>query len=140
MLLHKAEIARRQIEVASELFFSGGDFLAIVTLSGAAEEILGKLIKRNGEAAMIDRLVELDKELTGGRSFNTVNTEINGIRNALKHANDPAEDEIEVEASAAIAMLSRAVVNYVLFTGGEATPSMVRVYEHLKALHPDAAR
>lgn len=48
MLLHKAEIARRQIEVAAELFFSGGDFLAVVTLSGAAEEILGKLIKRNG--------------------------------------------------------------------------------------------
>ena len=139
MLLHKAEIARRQIEVASELFFADGDFLAVVTLSGAAEEILGKLLQRNGEAAMIDRLVELDKELTGGRSFNILNEEINGIRNALKHANDPAEDEIEVDASAAIAMLSRAVVNYVLFTDGNATPSMMRVYEHLKALHPDTA-
>lgn len=140
MLLHKAEIARRQIETASELFFSGGDFLAVVTLAGAAEEILGKLIKRKGETAMIDRLVELDRKLTGGRSFDTVNKEVNGVRNALKHANDPNEDELEVEASSAIAMLSRAVVNYVLFTGGNATPNMVRVYEHLKALHPDAAR
>lgn len=140
MLLHKAEIARRQIEVAVELFFSGGDFLAVVTLSGAAEEILGKLIKRNGETAMIDQLMELDKELTGGRSFATVNKEINGIRNALKHANDPSEDEIEVDPSEAIAMLSRAVVNYVLFTDGVATPNMVRVYEHLKGLHPAATR
>lgn len=138
MLLHKAEIARRQIEVAADLFFSGGDFLAVVTLSGAAEEILGKLIKRNGETAMIDKLIELDKELTGGRSYAIINKEINGIRNALKHANDPAEDEIEVEPSEAIAMLSRAVVNYVLFTDGEATPRMVRVYEHLKELHSGA--
>ncbi|OAI26104.1 hypothetical protein [Methylomonas koyamae] len=139
MLLHKAEIARRQIEAASELFFSGGDFLAVVTLAGAAEEILGKLIKRRGETAMIDRLVELDRQLTGGRSFKIVNKEINGIRNALKHADDPNEDELEIEAGSAIAMLSRAVVNYVLFTGGDATPNMVRVYEHLKAIHPDAA-
>lgn len=140
MLLHKAEIARRQIEIAAELFFSGGDFLAVVTLSGAAEEILGKLIKRNGETAMIDQLMEFDKELTGGRSFAIVNKEINGIRNALKHASDPTEDEIEVDPGEAIAMLSRAVVNYVLFTDGAATPNMVRVYEHLKELHPAATR
>ena len=36
-------------------------------------------------------------------------------------------------------MLSRAVVNYVLLEGS-ATPSMVRVYEHLKVLHPDVVR
>jgi pyruvate-formate lyase-activating enzyme len=137
MRLHKIEIARRQIEVASELFFSGGDCLAVVTLAGAAEEILGSLIRRKGEAAMIDHLVELDKELTGGRPFGIVNDEINGIRNALKHAREPDEDELEVDTDEAIAMLSRAVGNYVLFTGGEATPSMVRVYEHLKASHPD---
>ncbi|WP_198402740.1 hypothetical protein [Methylomonas koyamae] len=113
--------------------------MAVVTLAGAAEEILGKLIKRRGETAMIDRLVELDRQLTGGRSFKIVNKEINGIRNALKHADDPNEDELEIEAGSAIAMLSRAVVNYVLFTGGDATPNMVRVYEHLKAIHPDAA-
>lgn len=89
---------------------------------------------------MIDQLMELDKELTGGRSFAIVNKEINGIRNALKHANDPTEDEIEVDPSEAIAMLSRAVVNYVLFTDGAATPNMVRVYEHLKGLHPAATR
>jgi hypothetical protein len=139
MKLHKIEIARRQIEVAAELFFSERDFLAVVTLAGAAEEILGSLIRRAGEPAMIDRLLELDKRLTGGRSYSVVNKEINGIRNALKHANDPFEDEIEVETGEAISMLSRAVVNYVLLSGGQATPIMVRVYEHLKVLHPNVA-
>ncbi len=86
MRLHKIEIARRQIEVAAELFFAERDFLAVVTLAGAAEEILGSLIKRVGEPAMIDHLLDLDKLLTGGRSFAVVNKEVNGIRNALKHA------------------------------------------------------
>lgn len=139
MKLHKIEIARRQIEVAAELFFAERDFLAVVTLAGAAEEILGSLIKRVGEPAMIDHLLDLDKLLTGGRSFSVVNKEVNGIRNALKHANDPSEDEIEVEAGEAISMLSRAVVNYVLLSSGQATPIMIRVYEHLKVLHPDVA-
>ena len=140
MRLHKIEIARRQIEIAAELFFAERDFLAVVTLAGAAEEILGSLIKRAGEPAMIDRLLDLDKRLTGGRSFAVVNKEVNGIRNALKHANDPSEDEIEIEDGEAISMLSRAVVNYVLLSNGQATPIMVRVYEHLKLLHPDVVR
>jgi hypothetical protein len=38
--------------------------LAVVTLAGAAEEILGSLIKRKDEAAMIDHLMEVDKRLT----------------------------------------------------------------------------
>ena len=139
MKLHKIEIARRQIEVAAELFFAEGDFLAVVTLAGAAEEILGNLIKRAGESAMIDRLVCLDKRLTGGRSFAVVNKEVNGIRNALKHANDPAEDEIEVDAGEAISMLSRAVANYARLSNEQPSPNMVRVYEHLKELHPNVA-
>ncbi len=34
-------------------------------------------------------------------------------------------------------MLSRAVANYVLLSSGQATPIMIRVYEHLKVLHTD---
>ena len=136
--LHKIEIARRQIEVAAELFFAEQDFLAVITLAGAAEEILGKLLRRTGETAMIDHLVELDKRLSGGRSFEVVKKEVNGIRNALKHASNPSEDEIEVNSGEAIAMLGRAVVNYVKLNIGQPTPIMIRVYEHLKLLHPDA--
>ncbi|MDO8989749.1 MAG: hypothetical protein Q7U91_08950 [Sideroxyarcus sp.] len=139
MKLHKKEIARRQIEIAAELFFDERDFLAVVTLAGAAEEILGSLLRREGEPAMIDHLVNLDKRQFGGRPFAVLNKEVNGIRNALKHANDPNEDTIEIEAGEAIAMLSRAVANYASLNSGEVTPIMIRVYEHLKVLHPDDA-
>lgn len=136
MQLHKIEIARRQIEVAAELFFTGGDFLAVVTLAGAAEEILGALIQRRGEPAMVNHIIELDKVLTGGRSFHFVTKEVNRARNALKHANDPSEDNVAIADGEAIAMLGRAVANYVLLTNGNATPIMVRVHEHLQAMHP----
>lgn len=138
MKLHKLEIARRQLEVAADLYFSEGDYLAVITLAGAAEEILGSMLRRTDSVAMIDHLVPLDKKLTGGRSFDTVNKEVNRVRNALKHARDSEEDELIVEPGEAIAMLGRAVVNYVSLTK-EATPLMGRVYDRLIELHPDVA-
>ncbi|MFD0930914.1 hypothetical protein ACFQ1T_14080 [Methylophilus glucosoxydans] len=133
------EIARRQIETASELLLDERDFLAVVTLAGAAEEILGSLLRRKGQLAMIDHLVNLDKRQFGGRPFAVLNKEVNGNRNALKHANDPQEDTIEIEAGEAIAMLSRAIVNYALLNNAELTPIMILVYEYLNRLYPDDA-
>ena len=57
MLIHKIQIAKRQIEAAADLFFGNGDPLAVVTLAGAAEEILGNIIRRRGDEAMLDHLV-----------------------------------------------------------------------------------
>lgn len=115
MKLHKKEIARRQIDTAIELFFRRKDYLSIVTLASAGEEIIGNLLERANSKNMVGYLVDLDKKLTGaGRPFEVVNHEINGFRNSLKHAKDPNEDEIDVaqEQEHAIAMLSRAITNY----------------------------
>jgi len=137
MRLSKREIAERQIELALELFFDNKDSLGVITLAGAGEEILGKLLKRDGKKAMVDHICSLDKKLTGnGRDVKVVNQEINGIRNALKHANDPNEDEIEIDSGHAEAMLARAVVNYTLFFE-EATPLMLKFYEYLQMVYPD---
>ena len=119
MKLHKKEIAKRQIETAIDLFFAGKDYLSVVTLAGAGEEILGKLLVRHSKKSMVEHLVELDKNISGGRNFKVVNEEINGFRNSLKHVNDEAEDEIDVAEGQehAIAMLSRALANYSSFEG-----------------------
>ena len=139
MKLHKKEIARRQIETALDLFFSQGDAIAVITLAGASEEILGNLIRRNGTLCMMDHLIELDRDITeGGRSIETVNSEVNGVRNSLKHANDPHEDEVDVDDQHGEAMLARAIANYIALEGKEkATPTMLRFYEYIKLLHPD---
>jgi hypothetical protein len=137
MRLHKKEIARRQIETALDLFFSEGGPLAMITLAGAAEEILGSLLRRASKRSIMDHLIDFDKHLTGtGRPFKVVNEEVNGIRNSLKHASNPIEDELEGDHEHAVAMLARAVANYTSLAS-DATPSMLQFYEHLKRLHPD---
>ena len=138
MLIHKIQIAKRQIEAAADLFFGNGDPLAVVTLAGAAEEILGNIIRRRGDEAMLDHLVSLDRRLTGGRDYSVVIKEVNGVRNALKHAKDPDDDEVEVPDGEAIAMLSRALVNYVL-VGEQPTEGMHRIYTRLVSTHLDVA-
>lgn len=133
MQISKLDIAKRQLEAAIDLHFSGGDYLAVTTLAGAAEEILGRLLQRQGDRAMIDDLVDLDREMTGGRPFEEIRKEANGARNALKHANAPGEDQVSIVPGEATAMLARAIVNYAWLTKS-ATPSMLRLYDHLIAV------
>ena len=140
MKLHKKEIAKRQIETALDLFFLQGDIFSIITLAGAGEGILGNLLQRAGEPCMMDYLIDYDKCLTvTGRDFKIVNEEVNGIRNSLKHADNPLEDELEVDSEHAVAMLTRAVTNYRSLEGS-LTPPMDKFYEHLRLLHPDICR
>ena len=127
MILSKLEIAKRQLEVAAQLYVDGADDLAVITLAGAAEEILGKLLRRTEQKCMADHIVELDKKLTGGRPFNVVSDEVNRARNALKHARDQSEDLVKIESGEAAAMFGRALLNYVRLVG-QPTPVMQVAY------------
>ena len=137
--LHKADIAERQIDTAIELFLERKDYLSIITLAGAGEEILGNLLERNKETNMFSHLIDLDIRLSnGGRPYNVVNQEINGFRNSLKHAKLPEEDIIDVTESQeqAIAMLSRVLVNYYAYKK-KLSQKMYEFYEWLKVNRPE---
>ena len=82
---------------------------------------------------MIDALKELDKKLTGGRDFKILNNEVNGLRNALKHANNLDEDFIDFDEDAPVAYLMRAIVNYNIL-GLTLTENMKLVYLEAKNL------
>lgn len=138
MRLHKIEIARRQIEVALDLHFNGSDPLAVITLAGAAEEILGSLLKRYSKHAAIHRvLARMERESGETQDFAEFSKNINRVRNALKHARDPGEDEIDIPPQEPISMLGRAVGNYVMLKQ-PLSPSMIRLYPLLKAAASDA--
>jgi len=138
MKLHKKEIAKKQVDTAIELFLAGKDYLSVVTLAGAGEEILGQLLIRHSKKNTVNNLKELDRRLSGGREFTIVNQEINGFRNSLKHAKDEAEDEINVAEGQehAIAILSRAINNYALLEGGLST-KMDQFLQWLRYNRPD---
>ena len=133
MQLHKIEIARRQIELAIDLYFNGGDPLAVITLAGAAEEILGSLLKREGKPAAMQRvLARMERNSGQAQDFAEFCKNINRIRNALKHARDPGEDNIDISPQEPISMLGRAVSNYALLEQ-PLSPSMFRLPPLLKA-------
>ena len=137
MKLHKIEIARRQIDTAINLFLEKQDYLSVVTLAGAGEEIIGKLLTRSSKKNMVDSLKQLDERLSGGRDFKIVNNEINGFRNSLKHANDENEDEIDIAESQehAIAMITRALTNYASLKG-DMSKQMRNFYKWLQENRP----
>ena len=113
MKIHKIEIARRQLEAALKIFLEGGDLLAVITLAGAAEEIFGTFVKLNGKVNALHFIEKIDKKITGGRPFKDLARKVNRLRNALKHATDREEDEVEMDERAeAISMLCRAISNY----------------------------
>lgn len=133
MKVSKQDVAIRQLNFAIDLFLSNKEPLAVITLAGAAEEILGRLVSRDGKVNMKDELVRLDKELTGGREFVVVSNEINGLRNSLKHANDLSENFIEYDEAAPLAYLMRAIVNYQRL-GLVPTQDMQVIFEEAKKL------
>ena len=138
MKISKLDAATRQLDVAIDLFLSEKDPLAVITLAGAAEEILGVLAKNNGKDNMTDALKELDKKLTGGRDFKILNNEVNGLRNALKHANNLDEDFIDFDEDAPVAYLMRAIVNYIRL-GLTPDENMESVYLKAKNLQSESA-
>ena len=138
MKISKLDAVTRQLDVAIDLLLSEKYTLAVITLAGAAEEILGVLAKNNGKDNMIDALKVLDKKLTGGRDFKILNNEVNGLRNALKHANNLDEDFIDYDEDAPVAYLMRAIANYTIL-GLTPNEKMKSIYLKVKNLQSESA-
>lgn len=139
LTLTKIEAARRQLEVASRLFVSQGDLLAVHTLCGAAEEILGALCERSGKIHAFERM-RAEAEARFGRQVKPqeLSSLVNASRNALKHAHIPTEDTLQYDPDHAIGMLFRALVNYQVLTGALTAP-MEEALSHLRTIVPQLA-
>ena len=117
--LLKFEIAERQLLHAIDLYLAGNHLLSAITLAGAAEEILGKLVKRadksNALEMRTDTLCELYeflfKESADRKALRDHN---NRARNELKHLNSNKTDlavELNLDKEAA-KLIKRAIQNY----------------------------
>jgi len=118
MKLHKTEIAKLQIDTAIDLFLKNTDFVSALTLAGAGEEITGKLLERKGEKSLLQKLhdwyVKTKEEKVGYGEFAR---NANEIRNALKHASNEKEDELEIQRWQTIQMIMRAMTNWQQLVG-----------------------
>ncbi len=110
----KLMAAKRQICTACDLFFLHGDLLSVMTLAGAAEEICGNILRREGKKNILG--IMYDEALRRGLDLTREElcSRASKLRNSLKHAKAPAEDRFTFDDEAAVLMLVRAVINYQL--------------------------
>ena len=111
-------IALAQLETALRLFNEGQDYFSVVTLAGAADEILGKLLSALGRDTSLESLTKasmaIHKHLFGeaGDKKGFANR-ANRARNALKHLNSGGSPTITLDIrQEAVDMLNRAIDNY----------------------------
>ena len=110
----KLQAAERQIRTACDLYFLHGDLLSLMTLAGAAEEICGNILRREGKKNILGIMHE--EALRSGLNLTeeALYSRASKLRNALKHAKSPGEDKFTFDEEAAVLMLVRAVINYQL--------------------------
>jgi len=113
--LTKFEVAEKQLAKAIELF-RAHEPLPAITLAGAAEEILGKLVKDGGGVNALEEEVkdrcDLYQTVFGHSADPKVFAELmNNPRNELKHrmSGNPLELNLEEEA---VNLIQRAIDNF----------------------------
>ena len=131
--LSNLEIAKRQLNRAILLFFDEKDYVSSLTLAGAAEEILGKILNHEMSSShsldeVINGALKLNNVPIGGHEEKKAKKEIaniaNYFKNRLKHYNAEGELTFSVDFYAA-QIIDRAIENYFKTTGNE-TPQMAR--------------
>ena len=120
--LSNLEIAERQIERSIELFLEKKDYVSALTLAGAAEEILGKLLKDQGKKHWLEEITGAALKALGYRKSELetppaaqAKKEIveiaNRSRNSMKHYNKDGSITLKIDVEAAN-MIDRAISNY----------------------------
>ena len=124
-------MALTQLETALRLYFEGVDYYSTITLSGAADEIFGQLLKVQGKEPRLESIktsVSAIFERLYGRPLNPsqVAERANYARNALKHWGEGQPFSVEFDAiEEAKDMLERAISNYWALTS-DLSPAMER--------------
>ncbi len=133
----KKFIAVTQLETALHLFGEEQDLFSALTLAGAAEEILGRLVSGEGKETSLESLKNAALGMYQHLFGETVDPSVfvnraNRARNSLKHLGSPKQPTIVLDVrEEAVDMLNRAIDNYWALDES-LTPAMERF---VRALH-----
>lgn len=129
--LHAEAIAEQQLLTAIELA-DLGKWVPAITLAGAAEEILGKRLRRHGKIPSFDSMkaavMEIARETGADESSldKDIAYLINLTKNELKHYSGSEGLEYDLERDG-VEMLERAIANYEMLTG-KVLPEMLQFW------------
>ena len=115
------ELAENQLEAAIGLFVSGGDRFSVISLAGAADVILSRLVINRGQENFTE--LPLKRELECGGADETREAHGKGLNdtlfiNQIKHMDDNDDGFIDMEPEeCALGAILKALVNYVILAG-----------------------
>ncbi len=120
---NKLDAAEHQLERALELFLNEKDYLSAITLAGASEEILGRMVdsqdQKNAIQALSSATCAVHLKLFGQElPRKHAIGKINEVRDWLKHYTDGSSLEFDAY-SAAYDMIDRAITNFFNVSGPE---------------------
>jgi hypothetical protein len=127
---HREEIASKQLETAVLMFLNGRDRFSVITLAGAASNILSQLVRNQGQEPFIDYSRRVHNALIGftppREKYNKYINDRLGI-NALKHhsAGDATHIELDEEKAAEDA-ITKSIADYIIIKGQK--ESFVRAF------------
>ena len=119
--LSAVEIAEHQL-IAALMLWRQHDYLSALTLAGAAEEILGKRLRKLGREPSFEQLRDLIVALARQEGDTSHDLEkvigdlLNSTRNELKHYSGDELLSFDLRTDAQ-EMLERAIANYQALTG-----------------------
>ncbi len=115
--MEKKDIALKQLRAAAKLYNSG-DYISAITLSGAAEEILGRIAKARTKINELKKETDYLKSVYDYFSSPVPNekeliSKINRVKNELKHNDSGVNNWIEADfENEAVMLFVKAVKNY----------------------------
>jgi hypothetical protein len=135
----RIDIAKAHLHRAIVLFIEERDFINAITLSAAAEEVLGKLASETNMTPSMDQLIDsLHNKVSGSIEKKRIRDDyLNRVKNSLKHFDQGKDGVIELEPeNEAITMILRAITN-LLLVEGRITEHAQIFYDHIKSTRPD---
>lgn len=118
----RLQLAADQLEAAIGLFLARRDLFSVITLAGAADVILSRLVLNTGQENFTDEIIRMEvenggPERTRGVAGKAVNDML--LINALKHFDKGETGIVEVDdlEGCALAAILKALVNYVTLAG-----------------------
>jgi hypothetical protein len=114
--LSKMDIATAQLDTAIALYLQGTDLISAITLAGAADEILGKLVQAIGGKSALDESVARLSGMHEAAFEESPNPKKyvelrNHARNEFKHLGVTPDINVDLEREA-VSMLRRAIENF----------------------------
>jgi len=132
--LSKLDCARRQLELAIELYFLERDPVSIHTLVGAARQLLVDINKHRGGKPLFTEVEGLKGIVIPGKEME-LSKIFKKAENFFKHADNDPEATIDFSSEINEMLLWEASCKYIELTS-ETTPTMKAMYAWFQARNP----